>query len=171
MLFSPFSCTRVRALILLPLLLATLSVSLTAQELERSVVGSAGSYFSAVNVGNIHWTVGEVVVDRSANGIVLERGFHHGLYELIATSTWNAPEVQLGLKVFPNPTADEVTLTGDWEDGDQLRINDLLGRTLHQRALPTERAQMSLHDYPAGTYLLTVARAGRPLATLRVIRK
>ncbi|MEM1357990.1 MAG: T9SS type A sorting domain-containing protein [Bacteroidota bacterium] len=147
------------------------SSGLFGQELSRSVVGSAGTYFSAVNVGNIHFTVGEVAVDRTQNGIVLERGFHHGLFDLLSTSVWTAPEVQLQLDVFPNPTADMVTLSGDWTSRDRLQIRDLLGRSLLDRTLPPERVEMSLRAYPPGTYLLTIVRDGRPLKTLRVIRQ
>jgi len=164
--------TRVRAQKTITLLcFCLLMYGLSAQELSRSVVGSAGSYFSAVNVGNIHFTVGETVVDRTQNGIVLERGFHHGLYELLTTSVWSAPEVQLDLTVYPNPTANDVTLTGDWKQRDRLRIADLLGRSLSDRELPPERADVSLRAYPAGTYFLTITREGRPLKTLRVIRR
>lgn len=142
-----------------------------AQELTRSVVGSAGSYFSAVNVGNLHWTVGEIAVDRTQNGMVLERGFHHGNYELLSTAVWTAPEIDLRISVFPNPTADRVTLTGDWNIGDRLQIRDLLGRQLSDRELPLERAEMTLADYASGTYLLTIVREGRPLQSMRVIRQ
>lgn len=145
--------------------------ALSAQELSRSVVGSAGSYFSAVNVGNIHFTVGEIAVDRTTNGLILERGFHHGIYELLSTSVWSSPEVNLSLTVFPNPTADQVNLTGDWNYEDRLRVTDLLGRPLFDRILPLERAEVSLEFYPSGTYFFTILREGRPLKTLRVIRK
>lgn len=145
--------------------------ALSAQELSRSVVGSAGSYFSAVNVGNIHFTVGEIAIDRTTNGLVLERGFHHGIYELLSTSVWSSPEVNLSLTVFPNPTADQVNLSGDWNYEDRLRVTDLLGRPLLDRVLPLERAEVSLESYPSGTYFFTILREGRPLKTLRVIRK
>jgi len=105
--------------------------------------------------------VGEIVVDRTANGIVLERGFHHGLYKLIATSTWTAPEVQLDVTVYPNPTADNVNLNGDW----------VLGRPLTEFELPLERAEVDLTPYPSGTYIFSLLREGRPLKSIRVIRR
>ncbi|WP_020568762.1 T9SS type A sorting domain-containing protein [Neolewinella persica] len=148
-----------------------LSSVLTAQELSRSVVGSAGSYFSAVNVGNIHFTVGEIAIDRTTNGLILERGFHHGIYELLSTSVWSSPEINLDITVFPNPTADLVNLRGDWKHDDQLRVTDLLGRHLVERVLPLERAEVSLATYPSGTYFFTILREGRPLKSLRVIRR
>jgi hypothetical protein len=148
-----------------------LAQTLSAQELTRSVVGSAGSYHSAVDVGNIHWTVGEIAVDRTQNGIILERGFHHGLYELLSTAIWTAPEVQLNVTVFPNPTVDRVSLTGDWNIEDRLVISDFLGRQLADQVLPPERSELALGHLPTGTYLLTIVRNGRPLTSLRVIRQ
>lgn len=156
---------------LLLLCTCVLAQMLPAQELTRSVVGSAGSYFSAVNVGNIHWTLGEIAVTRTQNGIVLERGFHHGNHELLSTAVWTAPEIDLQVAVFPNPTADRVTLTGDWNTGDRLQVRDLLGRQLTDRELPLERAEITLGNYATGTYLLTIVRNGRPLQSMRVIRQ
>ncbi|WP_187271085.1 T9SS type A sorting domain-containing protein [Neolewinella aurantiaca] len=171
MLFSTLHCTRGRAPMLLMVLFVAFTPLLSGQELSRSVVGAAGSYYSEVNVGNIHFTVGEIAVTRSQNGLVLERGFHHGLYELIATSTWSAPAIQLEMSAFPNPTADKVTLTGDWNLRDRLKVSDLLGRLLSDKELPPGQAELDLTSYPSGTYLLTVSRAGQPLKTLRIVRQ
>ena len=168
MLFTTFFRTRVRALLIC---LVLLSAGLSAQELTRSVVGSAGSYFSAVNAGNLHWTVGEIAVTRTANGLTLERGFHHGLYELISTSVWTAPQESVSLTAYPNPTAGELSVEGDWRGGDRVRLSDLFGRPLLERTLTTERDRLDLSLYPAGTYLLTLTRAGRPLKTLRIVRQ
>lgn len=156
---------------LLFLCTCVLAQTISAQELTRSVVGSAGSYHSAVNVGNIHWTLGEVAVDRTQNSIILERGFHHGIYELLSTAVWTAPEVQLNVSVFPNPTIDRITLTGDWDPDDRLVVHDLLGRQVADQVLAPERAELALGKFPSGTYLLTIVRKGRPLQSMRVIRQ
>lgn len=148
-----------------------LAQTIAAQELSRSVIGSAGTYSSANNSINLHWTLGEVAVDRTQNGLTLERGFHHGNYELLSTAIWTAPEVQLNITAFPNPTVNQVDLTGDWEVRDILVVHDLLGRQLLEQNLPPARARVTLGNYPAGTYLLSIVRQGRPLKTLRIIRK
>ena len=159
LLFILLLCTCVRA------------QTANAQELTRSVVGSAGSYFAVPGVLDLHWTLGELAVDRTANGLVLARGFHQGNYELLTTAVWTAPDVDLAVTLFPNPTADRIILTGDWETGDRLRVQDLLGRRLSEQALSPVRAELALGRYPAGTYLLTIVRNGRPLQSLRVVRR
>lgn len=154
---------------LLLLCTCVLAQTISAQGLDRSVVGSAGSYFSD-NTINLHWTLGEVAVDRTQNGIILERGFHHGHFDLLSTAIWTAPEVQLKVTAFPNPTVDRITLTGDWQAEDQLVIHDLLGRQLATRPLPPQRAEIALGRFPEGTYLLSIVRRGMPVKSMRVIR-
>ncbi len=154
------------------LLLCTcvIAQTISAQTLSRSVIGSAGTYSSANNSINIHWTLGEVAVDRTQNGITLERGFHHGHFALLSTSIWTAPEVQLNVTAFPNPTVDRITLTGDWQTGDQLIVHDLLGRKMSTQQLPPERADIHLGQFPQGTYLLSIVRNGMPVKSMRIIR-
>ena len=144
---------------------------LTAQELSQTVIGSAGGYFSAPGGGNLHFTVGEIAVARTENGPVLERGFHHGLSSETTTSTWSARRSELKLAAFPNPTDGAVTLTGDWLPDDRLEVRDVFGRVLLQRTAGVARETVDLSSYPAGTYILTLTRAGRPLAGARLVRR
>ena len=148
-----------------------LVLPLWGQTLDRSVIGSAGDYFSSDEVGDLHWTLGEVAVERDFNRLTLSRGFHQSNPSLLISSIWSAPEIQLELTAFPNPTAGNLTLRGDWKWEDRVMITDLLGKTLLQQELPLERAELNLTAYPAGTYLLTISRAGQPLRTLRIVRQ
>ena len=154
------------------LLLCTcvLAQTISAQTLTRSVIGSAGTYAEAENSINIHWTLGEVAVDRTQNGITLERGFHQGHAALVSTSAWTAPEVQINVTAFPNPTVDHITLTGDWQQGDQLIVHDLLGRKMSAQQLAPARTELRLGQFPQGTYLLSIVRRGMPVKSMRIIR-
>lgn len=153
------------------LLAGATPTALVAQEMTRTVVGNAGTYFSDVNVGNLHWTVGEIAVSRLQNGDAVAEGFHQTYFDLVVTALWEAPELNLSLDVFPNPTVGQLTLEGDWEDGDHVRLMDLQGRPLIQKALLPERESFRLDAYPAGTYLLSVLRDGRPVKTFRVVKQ
>lgn len=144
---------------------------LSGQDMPRSVIGSAGAFFSDPTVGTLHFTLGEIAVSSTTSDLSLNRGFHQGYADLLSTSIWSAPEIQLAIEAYPNPTADRVTLTGDWESDDRLAVRDLFGRTLLERRLVLEQDQIDLSPYPPGTYLLTLTRAGRPLRSLRVIRQ
>ena len=143
----------------------------TAQQLTPSVVGSAGGYFTSVSAGDLHFTVGEIAIETTTNGPILERGFLHGVRADAATGIWSVPRLALDLSVYPNPTADHITVAGSWEADDRVAVYDLVGRRLVERALPADRVELDLLAYPAGTYFLTVSRAGRVVGRARVVRQ
>lgn len=153
------------------LLAATYATPLSAQEMNRTVVGSAGSYFSDFNTGNLHWTVGEIAVSYYENGSVLSEGFHQTYFDLVVTSLWESPELQLSLSIYPNPTLGQLTVEGDWLPGDQLQIFDLQGRSILRKTLTPEKEQFQLTGYPAGVYFLSLARQGKLLKTFRVVKQ
>ncbi|MEL6391536.1 MAG: T9SS type A sorting domain-containing protein [Bacteroidota bacterium] len=160
----------------LPKLLFSISLlafgmQLQAQDMPRSVVGSAGAYFSNVNTGNLHWTVGEVAVDYSVNGITLAQGFHQGYYDLVISSIFEAPELNLSLTAFPNPTMGQLTLEGTWDRGDRVQMTDLMGRPVIEAELDPNRMDFDMANYPNGVYLLSVSREGRILKTFQVIKQ
>ncbi len=144
---------------------------LAAQEMNRSVVGSAGTYFSDVNTGNLHWTLGEISVAYHENGSVLSEGFHQTYFDLVVTALWEAPELGLNLDVYPNPTVSQLTLEGDWQVGDQVQVLDLQGRLLLRKPLNPERETFRMDAYQAGVYFLSILRAGRTLKTFRVVKQ
>ncbi|CAH1000797.1 hypothetical protein LEM8419_01889 [Neolewinella maritima] len=152
------------------LCICAFGLPVAAQHLDRSVVGSAGSFVSVADVGDLHFTVGELAVARTSAGMALERGFHHG-FTALSTSVWTAGDVQLTLSVYPNPTPDLATLSGNWEAGDLLTVSDLHGRPLHRQTLPPDRTGVRLDGYPAGVYVLTIHRHGRPIGGLRLLRQ
>ncbi len=148
-----------------------LALQLSAQRLDHSVVGSAGALLSASGTVSLHLTVGELAVDRHSDRMTLTQGFHQSLSPLLRASAWQAEEIDLQVAAFPNPTADRLTVTGDWLTGDRVEVNSLLGRRLIDRPLGDGPAELSLAAYPSGTYLLTIRREGRALHTIRIIRR
>ena len=146
-----------------------LTLTLCGQTLDRSVIGNAGTRLSG-SAGSLQFTVGEVAVTRTDNQLSLARGFHRAKAELISTSLWSVPDVDLQLAAYPNPTSGALTLEGMWEANDRVVITNVLGRRLQDRFLTPRTASVDLSAYPAGTYLLTITRAGRPLRSLRVVR-
>ena len=162
---------NMRNLFLLLVLFSGLSSQLFAQEMPRSVVGSAGDYFSNDNVGNLHWTVGEVAVDYSVNGLKVAQGFHQGYYDLFLTSIWEAPEIDVELTIYPNPTVGQLIVEGSWEQGDRVRISDFLGRPIIDTELAPERMDFELSNYPAGTYLVSFERNGLLMKTMQLVKQ
>ncbi|WP_116108548.1 T9SS type A sorting domain-containing protein [Lewinella sp. IMCC34191] len=155
---------------LFTLLLCLIATQLPAQSLGRSVIGNAGTLLTGPG-GSLQFTLGEVAVERTDNSLMLARGFHRTRAPRISTSSWSVPDIDMTLSAYPNPTSGELTLAGDWEAGDRVTITNILGRRLIDLALHSQTKNLSLEKFPAGTYLLTISRAGRPLRSLRVVRQ
>ncbi len=68
--------------------------SLYGQELEREVIGSAGT-FATSNFGSMAWTIGEVTIDTySSNDFFLTQGFHQptNKHVIVVDSDFFIPE-------------------------------------------------------------------------------
>lgn len=71
-----------------------------AQSIERSVIGSAGSFVSSGSV-QLSWTVGETVVNTaSAGSVILTQGFQQPNQANSAVKEVN----QTNLTLYPNPS-------------------------------------------------------------------
>jgi hypothetical protein len=82
----------------------------------------------------------------------------------LTTGTSEAPTVD-DLNLMPNPTSGWLTVTGAFEQGDQLHVVDPTGRLVMRVAAEDHLMRLSLHGLPAGTYTLlwtgNRGRAGR----------
>ena len=127
-------------------------VALSAQTMERQVVGAGGG-FVQTPAGSLHWTAGEMAVSaRSAAGTYWGEGFHQ---------VWVAPTVSTGgpndapaisLTVYPNPAAEYLHVESDALL--QVQLFDLSGRPVSDFVAVNGMAEFDLGNLPAGFYLL-----------------
>jgi endoglucanase len=85
-------------------------------------------------------------------------------------------EQPFGLKFYPNPTNDEVRVTGELPSAQPatLLLHDVTGRILAARRVVTGTAldqSLQLAAYPAGTYYLTVRLDGGGSFTEKIVRQ
>ena len=85
-----------------------------------------------------------------------------------------APGQTTALNAFPNPTADELTVTYATAPA-TLRLLDLTGRELFRASggqLPYGRLRLDVGDYPSGTYVLEALTAAgeRKVRKIQVVR-
>ncbi len=113
------------------LVLVMTGVSIHAQSLSHSVIGSAGNLQSASNGQNLHWTVGEMAVSGYENELSLWEGFHQMYYDLFLTPLWEVP-LQVNLNVYPNPTAGWLRLDKETSEPLEVMITNLFGQTINK---------------------------------------
>jgi hypothetical protein len=147
--------------------LVMLGFTLNAQSISHSVIGSAGSIHISDTGNNIHWTVGEVAVERYDSGISLWQGFHQMYYDHFITPVWEAP-TSIELKVFPNPTSGWLRLENDSGQNLDIVFSNLLGQVLFRSTLSDYYTDFDLTNYPDGLYQLSVYQKARLVKTFKV---
>lgn len=120
--------------------------------------------------GALYLSVGEPMNTELQDGdIMVSQGF---LQVTVQGNILNSDELLTEhIKVFPNPTMDELhlSLDGNLEEY-SYRLYDVLGNSLTERiALRTPRIEM--HNYPEGTYLLTIHKGLTSSKSLKIIKQ
>ncbi len=142
-------------------------VSLHAQELVSSSGGhgnEAGAQFS--------WSVGEVVVSSYVKQeAVITQGFHQNTLTVTRIYDVSAPECLI--KVFPNPTIDNIELKIEGVPVNSLsyQLLDANGRVLHEREITVNNLTVQTEALNAATYFLKVIRDNKHIKTFKIIKK
>ena len=147
------------------------SLSGNSQTISKQVIGPGGS--TVDNGSNkLSYTTGEVVV----GAMTSEDGSYqlgNGYYPSLDLSTLNteSPELQLQVKVFPNPVTEALFITHPTEQFFDVAITDISGKqilkTTHQR-----QQALSVQTLTTGTYFVTVTtKDSKQTNTYKVIKQ
>ena len=155
--------------LILALLLTSLSIQ--SQSISKQVIGPAGATFENGN-NKLSYTAGEVVVGAMTD----EDGTYqlgNGYYPSLDLSTLNTetPELQLQVKVFPNPATEVIYVNHPTEQFFEVAITDISGKqilqTLHQKEQP-----LNIQTLTTGTYFITVTtKESKQTNTYKIIKK
>jgi hypothetical protein len=148
-----------------------------AQSLAPEAVTSVGVKMTQSN-GSLSFTVGELVVEPmiDANGNTLDGGFTPGAVSSTTVQPVSLPEVAvLNVNVYPNPTADMVTVQVQEAALDKfvIELNDALGKVLYTGTYAGigNNIGINLSTYPSGVYILNLRQTdGLLLGSYRLIR-
>ena len=155
-------------------ILAILLLGFTANSqptISKQVIGPAGATFENGN-NKLSYTAGEVVVGAMTD----EDGSYqlgNGYYPSLDLSTLNteSPELQLQVKVYPNPVAEAIFITHPTEQFFEVRITDISGKQILQTGHQKEQP-LSVQTLTTGTYFVTVTtRDSKQTNTYKIIKK
>ena len=118
------------------------------------------------------WTFAEVddkkitFTVRDGNNNVTNQSFtlYHQNYD-VGVEKSTAPN----LKIFPNPFADAVKITGA-ADG-TLQVRNVVGTTVHTQKIGSSDEFIALEQLPAGVYLFSVEKDGQTKIINKVVKK
>ena len=139
--------------------------------ISKQVIGPGGQTFENGN-NKLSYTVGEVAVGAMTD----EDGTYqlgNGYYPSLDLSTLNTetPELQLQVKVFPNPATEVIYVNHPTEQFFEVAITDVSGKqilqTLHQKEQP-----LNIQTLTTGTYFITVTtKESKQTNTYKIIKK
>lgn len=177
---------------------ASLLLEAVAPNKEINVRLGQNHKISATEAGNLDFETadnkhfvfhqGDIFLEDIQSGIIMKspngqcwRGTltDQGMLSFVPT---NCPEASLTaltstaetapLKLFPNPTGDKVIL--DFQRSEHhttLQISTLEGKIMHEQTLLYDKTELSLSQFPAGTYIFVVLQNGQKIASGKVVRE
>ena len=139
--------------------------------ISKQVIGPGGQTFENGN-NKLSYTVGEVVVGAMTDedgSVQLGNGYYPSLD--LSTLNTESPELQLKVKVYPNPTKEAIYITHPTEQSFEVRITDISGKqmleTAHQKQQP-----LSVQTLTTGTYFVTVTtKESKQTNTYKIIKQ
>jgi hypothetical protein len=127
----------------------------SAQSIERAVVSSQGEVKSASGI-ELSYTVGESVVTTETNStLIISQGFQQGYPQVEDTTTSSEEFVQdLNLKLYPNPSQNQVFVSDVASRSFSLSVFDDLGKMVHAQNLELNQNEqhIDLSNWSVGTY-------------------
>ena len=142
-----------------------------SQSISKQVIGPGGQTFEN-GTYKLSYTTGEVAV----GGMTDENGAYqlgNGYYPSLNLSTLNTetPELQLQIKVFPNPTKEVIYITHPTEQFFEVRISDVSGKQILQTAHQIQQP-LNVQTLTTGTYFITVTtKESKQTNTYKIIKQ
>lgn len=146
--------------------------SLVAQSLSQEVIGSRGGVSINQEEGNLHWTIGETIINTTGgeNELYLTQGFHQLYHDLLVTDIEDIVENTAVIQLYPNPTRGLVSLQMHENKLERIAISNQLGQILLYYDTYKHGDQINLSSLPNGIYFLTVSYQHQLIKTFKVIK-
>ena len=132
-----------------------LPAALIAQEMNQSVLGSAGDDYQNEEV-QISWTIGEVATETpSSENYILSQGFHQG--SLVVTRIQEDLTLEFQIKAYPNPVMDILIIESS-EPGFEYQLIDANGRVMRNGIINDSSEEIDFSSFSPGTYFLQTGK-------------
>ena len=148
-----------------------ISITGFSQSISKQVIGPGGQTYENGN-NKLSYTLGEVAVGAMTDEdgtYQLGNGYYPSL-DLTPLSI-ETPDLDLKIKVFPNPSKEVIFITHPTEQFFNLSISDVSGKqilqTVHQKEQP-----LNVQTLTIGTYFITVTtKESKQTNTYKIIKQ
>ena len=147
-----------------------MSLSGFSQTVSKQVISPlGGTAFSDTH--KLSYTTGEVVVGAMTSedgSIQLGNGYYPSLD--LSTLNTESAELQLQVKVFPNPTTETIFIIHPISNSFKVFISDLTGKVLLKKEVGKQEP-INIESYPTGTYLINVTTEDKKTNSYKIIKQ
>lgn len=144
-----------------------------AQNVDHSVISTAGDISRAAGI-ELEWTVGEAVTEQGRdNSLLLTQGFHQTFIRRMIVIAPPNSELLSSIVVAPNPVRNNfsVLVNSPKSTRLQLTLTDASGQVLQNfSALNKSQLQVQMSGYTPGFYLLRVTTDENVSRTFKIIK-
>ncbi len=143
------------------------SISVSAQE----SINAAGMNLSGSN-GNLTSSIGQTFYETSASSSRSVSAGVQQAYEITETLGSEITEINLSLKIYPNPTPDVIYLKVGFNDYKKYRYElfDGSGKVLTSNVVNESQTSIIMSAYPAATYYLKILKDGKAVKIFKVLK-
>ena len=139
--------------------------------ISKQVIGPAGATYEN-GTNKLSYTAGEVLVGAMTSedgSIQLGNGYYPSLD--LSTLNTESPELQLQVKVYPNPVTEAIYISHPTEQFYEVAITDISGKQILQTGHQKEQP-LSVQTLTTGTYFVTVTtRDSKQTNTYKIIKR
>jgi len=152
------------------LLLATGLLWACSAQAQESANASGGN--ATGSGGTVAYSVGQVVYTTNTNTFgTVSQGVQQS-YEIFTVGI-NETELYISLSVFPNPTADNLTLQINDYNNEKLsyQLFDMQGKLLNNGQVTAQQTQINTASLPSATYFINVVnQENKKVQSFKIIK-
>ena len=142
-----------------------------AQQIVKESIDSGGGTVSATGIKIVH-TIGEVVVAEKSSGTLhVSEGFIGAEFATyLDVENYTA---LVGVKAYPNPTADILYLTFSEPQNCQIQVFDMSGKeVLMKQCINTEKYNLNVTNLQAAAYLILIKNIeSKQYKTFKIVKE
>jgi len=152
-------------------------VNLTAQSIDRQVIGSAGGGFSAGNI-EISQTIGEAVTQSFASGsVIVSQGFQQGYATSPPVSTQEL-SLDNAFLYYPNPVTTSLFLNFNNRTDNldlDIKVYDLNGNLLLQQKEDIDQGfgktiELNMENLSIGNYIVQIINVNGAQSRFNIVK-
>ena len=162
---------------LITLILSTIAISISAQSIERQVIGSTGGTATTGNI-IVTSTTGEVAVSTNSTASIVQT---QGYQQAVDSSSVSIAEIEntAKMKLYPNPTTNSAKLeiSSNFNSATTIAVYSLDGKLISSNSLTLTSGiessiQIDVSNQASGVYMIRIIGEDNSfLETMRLVKQ